>query len=398
LDRPVDAHRKKEKVISRLRNLLWRNERKVRPVFMHPVIFIAASGLLGAILALQDWNTLRQWGYRMNTAVIFEAWIVEFLLWGTLCWLLWWLLEPQIQKAKLVSMLTRVLPLSIATSVVKEMAYVLCFPNLPMNRPHMDYWPRLAFHLNAELISDMVIFWCAFFLFRGIGYYQQFRVQEKTASQLEVELAHAKVLALRMQLNPHFLFNTMNGISSLMRIDIDAADTMLEQLSSLLRITLERGDVQLITLREEMEFVEMYLAMQDQRYAGRVRQTLSIDPELHDALVPAMILQPIVENAFVHGLSKLTTPGELLIESRKTGDHLTLRVLNSGVGLSPDFDSPPDGQGIGLSNIKSRLDLHYGSDTTFSMIELDGKRVEVTVTFPLKYSEIKTEQLARFGA
>ena len=295
-------------------------------------------------------------------------------------------------------MLTRVLPLSIATSVVKEMAYVLCFPNLPMNRPHMAYWPRLAFHLNAELISDMVIFWCAFFLFRGIGYYQQFRVQEKTASQLEVELAHAKVLALRMQLNPHFLFNTMNGISSLMRIDIDAADTMLEQLSSLLRITLERGDVQLITLREEMEFVEMYLAMQDQRYAGRVRQTLSINPELHDALVPAMILQPIVENAFVHGLSKLTTPGELLIESRKTGNHLTLRVLNSGVGLSPDFDSPPDGQGIGLSNIKSRLDLHYGSDTTFSMIELEGKRVEVTVTFPLKYSEIKTEQLARFGA
>jgi two-component system, LytTR family, sensor kinase len=365
---------------------------------MHPVIFIGASGLLGAILALQDWNTLRQWGYRMNTPVIFEAWIVEFLLWGTLCWLLWWLLEPQIQTASALVMITRVLPLSVVTSVIKEMAYVLYFPNLPMNRPHMTYWPRLAFHLNAELISDMVIFWCAFFLFRGIGYYQQFRDQEKAASQLEVELAHAKVLALRMQLNPHFLFNTMNGISCLMRIDVDAADTMLEQLSSLLRMTLERGDVQLITLREEMEFVEMYLAMQDQRYAGRVRQILSIDPELHDALVPAMILQPIVENAFVHGLSKLTSPGELVIESRKAGDHLNLKVMNSGTGLSIEMGTNPDSQGIGLSNVKSRLDLHYGIDADFSIVELDGKRVQVTITLPLRYSYERTEQLARFGA
>jgi two-component system LytT family sensor kinase len=365
---------------------------------MHPVVFIAASGALGAALGLEDWNTLRQWGYRMNGPIIFEAWTVEFLVWGVLCWLLWWALEPYIRKATLRCMFTRVLPLSIATSVVKEMIYVAIFPNLPLNRPHMAYSRRLAFHLNAEMISSLIIFWSVFFLFRGVGYYQQFREKQRAAAQLEVELAQAKVLALRMQLNPHFLFNTMNSISSLMRIDINAADNMLEQLSSLLRITLERGDVQLITLREEIEFVEMYLAMQDQRYAGRVRQTVSIDPELHDALVPAMILQPIVENSFVHGLSKLTGGGELLIETRKVGEQVSLRVLNSGVGLSQVGKESSEGQGIGLANIKSRLELHYGNAAAFSIAEVDGKCVEVTVRFPLQYSSIQTEELTRFGA
>ena len=129
-----------------------------------------------------------------------------------------------------------------------------------------------------------------------------------------------RLAALRMQLNPHFLFNAMNSISSLMRTDVNAADTMLEQLSSLLRITLERGNVQLIPLRDEMEFIEVYLSMQDQRYAGRVRRDISIDSELHDALVPAMILQPIVENAYAHGLSKMEKDGELLIEAHRQSE------------------------------------------------------------------------------
>ncbi len=137
-------------------------------------------------------------------------------------------------------------------------------------------------------MESMVIFWGAFFFFRGFGYYQQFREKETVAARLEAQLANSQIAALRMQLNPHFLFNTMNSISSLMRSDIDAADSMLEQMSSLLRMTLERRDVQLIPLHDEIEFIETYLGMQDRRYAGRVIRTLSVDPELHDALVPAM--------------------------------------------------------------------------------------------------------------
>ena len=129
----------------------------------------------------------------------------------------------------------------------------------------MSYWQRVEWNYRGDLMESMAIFWGAFFFFRGVGYYHQLREKESVAAQLEVQLANAKIAALRMQLNPHFLFNTMNSISSLMRDDPDAADSMLEQLSSLLRMTLERRDVQLIPLHEEIEFAETYLAMQDRR-------------------------------------------------------------------------------------------------------------------------------------
>ncbi len=143
------------------------------------------------------------------------------------------------------------------------------------------------------------------------------------AAQLQSQLVQAQMRALRMQLNPHFLFNTMNGISSLMRSDVPAADLMLEQLSRLLRITLQRGDAQFIPLSDEMEFIEMYLAMQDRRFAGRIHQQMKIDPHVHDAFVPTMILQPIVENAYAHGLSRMSSNGLLTIEASSEGFEVT---------------------------------------------------------------------------
>jgi hypothetical protein len=377
---------------------MHKNGNRNQPVFMNPVLFIGSWTLLGALFALQEWLNIRRWGYRITPAIVFESWCMEFLLWGVITWLIWRFLRTFIQNASTRDLFTRVLPLSIAVSVIEEMVWVLFFPKLPLNRPPMAYWPRLAFHLNAEFIDNMVIFWCAFGLFRGISYYQRFREKENTAAQLAVQLSHAKISALRMQLNPHFLFNVMNSISSLMRTDINAADTMLEQLSSLLRITFERGDVQLITLREEMEFIELYLAMQDQRYAGRVKQRLSVEPELHDALVPAMILQPIVENAYVHGLSRIDRGGELVVDVRKQGDSISASVVNSGVGLRSVSSRPSERLGVGLANIKSRLQLHYGEASSFAIREVDQGHVEALITLPLVFSNHVEREFARYGA
>lgn len=363
--------------------------------------------MLGALFAMQEWMNLRRWGYHIGTALLFiEAWGTEFLIWGFLCWLLWRTLQPFIIKAKIVCLLTRVLPLSIATSVVKEMIWVLLFPNMPLDRPHMMYWTRFEFNWKAQFITNMVTFWCAFFLFRGIGYYQRFREKEHAAVQLETQLANAKLAALRMQLNPHFLFNAMNSISSLMRTDVNAADNMLEQLSSLLRITLERGNVQLIPLRDEMEFIEVYLSMQDQRYAGRVRRNITIDAELHDALVPAMFLQPVVENAYAHGLSRIEKDGELLIEAHRQADNVSFSVINSGLGLGYAAGSPSNGHagassnghGVGLANVRSRLRLHYGHNCSFEMKQIDRTHVKVTIGFPFQLSHESENGITRFGA
>jgi two-component system LytT family sensor kinase len=273
---------------------------------------------------------------------------------------------------------------------------VAVFPQFPLGM-HLSYWHRVVFELDAELIDSLVFFWSIFFLFRGIGYYQLYRETEYAAAQLETQFANAQLRALRMQLNPHFLFNTMNSISSLMQTDIAAADKMLEQLSSLLRITLERGEVQLIPLSDEMEFIEMYLAMQDRRFTGRVLQEVSVEPDLHDALVPAMLLQPVIENAYTHGLSKVDRDGLIVLDIRRRDSTLVISVVNSGLGLNPVHLNGNKRQGVGLANVKDRLRLHYGSYQTFTIEELTHNNVRVTLTLPLQFSECPTEKLTGYG-
>ncbi|SRR6266702_3478599 len=378
--------------------LMQEGSKRPQPVFMHPAVFVGSSVLLGVLFALQEWVGMRVWSYQIGMAILLEAWCMQYLLWGLICWALWRWLGRYIPQVKWPDLITKVLPLSIVASVVEEMLWVLCFPNLPLKHAHMNYWPRLAFHLDAELIDNMVIFWCAFFLFRGVGYYQEIREKDASAAQLKTQLANAQIRALRMQLNPHFLFNTMNSISSLMQIDISAADTMLEQLSSLLRITLERGEVQLIPLSDEMEFIEMYLGMQGCRFAGRVRQEISVEPELHDALVPAMLLQPLIENAYTHGLSKLDKDGLITVNARRADETLVINILNSGLGLRQAVTNGDGRKGVGLANVKDRLRLHYGNDQAFVIEELPHGKVQVTLTLPLHFSERPTGTLTRYGA
>lgn len=380
-----------------LKSISANGDRKY-PLFMHPAIFVGLTLLLGELFALQQWTSMRLWSYHMKISQVMAAWGLEYFLWGSICWLLWRWFGYQIQKASLTAILTRILPLSLFLSVLEEMIWVFFFPNFPIGASHWSYWRRLGFELNGDFFDNLVIFWCAFGLFRGLGYYEQFRQKESIAARLEMQLANAQMSALRMQLNPHFLFNTMNSISSLMRTEVEAADTMLEQLSSLLRITLERGNSQFVLLRDEMDFVEIYLALQEQRYGDRVRQILNIDPGVHDALVPAMILQPIVENAYAHGISKLDRGGILEIRACREGKRLRLSVLNSGVGLATPSLTKTDGHGVGLTNIRSRLQLHYGAHQTFLIHEVDSDRVEVVIEFPLQLSEAPKGQITRFGA
>jgi two-component system, LytTR family, sensor kinase len=364
------------------------------PRFMNPAIFISSTVLVGLLFAFQEWISLRHMGYHMAAPIFFESWGFQFFVWGTLCWVLWRSLGSWIQKAKVTAVLAIFLPLSIAMSLAQQMLFVFIFHNLPLNHPEMSYWQRLSMYVYAELLDNMLIFWCAFVLFRGIGYYQRYREQEQAKAELEGQLANAQLAALRMQLNPHFLFNAMNSISSLMRIDVEAADTMLEQLSCLLRLSLERGESQLVSLREEFEFVELYLGMQGQRYAGRVKQSVYCDPELYDALVPSMLLQPIVENAYVHGIAKIEADSTLSIDMRRDSDRLRICVTNSGIGLKPRSNVR---SGVGLRNIESRLKLHYGKDATFEIAEVDQTHVRVTIVFPLQLLTEEEASLTRFG-
>ena len=366
--------------------------------FMNPLVFLAIASLLAGLFALQEWVEVRQMSRHISFALLLKAWGVQYLLWGAICWLLWRFWGKSFQTITPLRALAALLPLSILLTVLEEMVWVLCFPNLPLWMPHMHYWARLLFQLRADLVDGVVIFWCAFFVFRGVGYYQRFREKEAAAARLEVQLAQAQLCAMRTNLNPHFLFNTLNGISSLMQSDVAAADLMLEQFSNLLRICLERGEAQLISLREEMEFNEMYMALQERRFAGRVSQEIHIQPELYDALVPTMILQPLLENAYQHGLSHISSGGVLKIVARKESECLRLDVLNSGIGLKPNSHRNSNGHRLGLTNIQERLRLHYQDHQTFSISEVSADQVLVSISLPLQIAENQPELLTRYGA
>jgi signal transduction histidine kinase len=352
---------------------------------MHPAVFLAVWIALGGMFALQDYAMASSWDYHVDIAWLSLADIAYFTLWGCLCQVLWWTLRTFIQQATLKYVLFIVVPFSLVVSVLQEAIWVACFPNFPLHARSWTYLHRLHFYLSAELIDNLVIFWVVFGMFRGIGYYQKFREREYAAVRLENELTNAQLRALRMQLNPHFLFNTMNSISSLMRSDVESADQMLEQMSSMLRMTLERGDAQLIPLTEEIEFIQLYLAIQQMRFRGKAHCYVAIDPEVLGALVPTMILQPLVENAYVHGVAKTVGQGFLGVEAQNQNGQLRICVRNSGRGLGGAISSEPDRAHLGLANVKARLELHYGDAQRFTIEEHSDGEVHAILLLPLGF-------------
>ena len=357
--------------------------------------FLGAFLAIGLLFAVQQWLNARIWypKVHMNPALIIGAWEVQYFLWGVFCWALWRWHGEKLRRAGWRYLVFVMGPLSIVLGIGVEMVLVGCFPQLTASRVHLSFWQRLDFSLGEEFLENTAVFWAAYAIIRGMSHYRESRQRERAMSELAVELSEARMIALRMQINPHFLFNTMNAISSLMYSDVQAADRMMEQLSNMLRVSLARGSKQMITLQEEMEFIEMYLTLQDIRSSGRVRQEIEIDPHLHDALVPAMLLQPIVENAYVHGLSKLGDDGLLEISAKPERDMLEICVRNSGEGLAAADQNGTHGAGIGLSNIGSRLRLHFGDRAHLEMHETMPGLVEVKIRFPLTFAPVNDASL-----
>jgi len=193
--------------------------------------------------------------------------------------------------------------------------------------------------------------------------------------------AFAQIDALKMQLQPHFLFNTLNAITVLVRQEKGKdAERMLGHLSDLLRGVLEDVDAQEVSIRRELEYLQLYLAIEQVRFPDRLRVEISVDPAAQEASVPQLILQPIVENAIRHGIGRSSSSGLILISASKINGTLELRVQDDGPGLSPG-DASED-RGIGLSNTRARLQQLYGRDATLEIENCDHAGVVVTMNIP----------------
>lgn len=198
------------------------------------------------------------------------------------------------------------------------------------------------------------------------------------AAALQARLAEARLEALRVQLQPHFLFNTLNSVSSLMYRDLEAADTMIARLSDLLRLTLRGGDEREIPLRRELDLLARYLDIERMRFEERLRVDLDIDPDAETAMVPPFVLQPIVENAVRHAIAARPEGGRLAIAARLDGERLIVSVADDGPGLPEDGGVP----GVGLSNTRARLAELYGGDARLDLDDTPGGGLTVTLTVP----------------
>ena len=215
----------------------------------------------------------------------------------------------------------------------------------------------------------------------ALGYYRESRARAIRAAHLETRLAEARLKTLEAELHPHFLFNTLHAISSLVHTQPDAADRMISRLSDLLRITFSRSDAACIPLHEELEFLQKYLEIEQTRFQDRLAVDYDIDPDTLDAEVPRLILQPLVENAIKHGVAPHTGPGAISIGSRRDGERLCLVVRDNGMGLSGGARARLHG-GVGLSNTRDRLECLYGADHALDFRESNpGLTVEMRLPF-----------------
>ncbi len=203
-------------------------------------------------------------------------------------------------------------------------------------------------------IFQFPIYWSIVAIAHAFIFSQRAREREQVALHLETRLAKSRLQALQMQLNPHFLFNTLNSIASLVHENPKASDEMITSLSEFLRLTLKTSDRSEVPLREEMDFLDHYLAIEQIRFGDRLCVEKRVEPALLGAQVPVLILQPLVENAIKHGIEKKLGPGVVTITAQRNGEALHLQVQDNGRGLQTGSVGKIS-EGVGLSNIRARL-------------------------------------------
>lgn len=239
--------------------------------------------------------------------------------------------------------------------------------------------------LAATFVFNTLIYWALVSLSHALGYYLKYQERTLRAAELEKRLTEARLQALQMQLNPHFLFNTLHAISSLMHQNVEAADRMLARLSDLLRYALESTDSQEVPLRKELDFLTRYLEIEQTRFGERLQVRLEIAPETLDARVPNLILQPLVENAIKHGIEPHARPGLVELRAKASNGALELEVQDNGGGLQ---STQARGFGLGLTNTRARLEQLYGDRHRLELINREQGGLLVRLSIPWRSAKV----------
>jgi signal transduction histidine kinase len=331
--------------------------------------------------------------------------LTQAFLRGGIFWFLWVVSTP------LILWLARTFPIPrkewldgllfhAPAGFIFSFAHLLFYVVISM-RLGRGVWPgsvsALLIEFQPVFLSNFawwsLIYWTSLVASYAFDYYQRFQEGQLKASQLETQLAQSQLQALKMQLHPHFLFNTLHSISALMRDDIEAADQMIARLGEFLRMTLRNSGEQETTLEQELKFLECYLDIEKLRFQDRLTTRIEAEPGAMEARVPNLFLQPIVENAIRHGIAQQTSLGVVAITARRDHGRLHVEVQDNGPGItakgagiegSNDGNSADGASGVGLANTRSRLLRLYGDEHHFGMRNVAEGGLVVTLEIPFQ--------------
>ncbi len=346
-----------------------------------PLLWSLAGWVLCALVfATQSHVAAAARGQQLSWGIAFAAWSVWAGAWALLTPLILRLAARVPFERRTFWRALAVHAAASAAAVLFHLAFYAAAARL-VGAPGFsaDWSATFSRLLATTFLPSLAVYWVLTCAVQFLRLQQAVRERERRHLSLEAQLAEARLLALKSQLQPHFLFNTLNSIAVLIGDDPAAARYMLQQLSGLLRKVLDNDGNREVTLREELDFIVSYLEIERIRFADRLTYHVAAAPDVLQARVPSLVLQPLVENAIRHGVARRARPGHIVISACAEGGMLRLAVTDDGAGIGPDIK-----WGIGLSNTRARLQQMFGASHAFDIGANPGGGTAVSLAFPFQ--------------
>lgn len=346
--------------------------------------------VVGLSFASRTYLSYYQNGTSVSWLDVYPGYMIDFYLWGVTTPFMFWLsrripverghLASRITLHLIIALCLNFIVLTVASPLLWYFSYVnkTIFPTLTA---------LFSFSVSSHVMlhQGLIVYCGTLIAGHAFEYYRQLQAGRTRTAELASQLAQAQLAALKMQIHPHFLFNTLNSIAALLHKDVELADKMIARLSDFLRLTLKSSETSVVTLEQELGFLETYLAIEKIRFQDKLLIEMKIAPDALDAQVPNLILQPLIENAVRHGVARQTSVGRLQIQARRDADRLLIKIEDNGPGLNGNGNRRRrSGSGVGIANTRARLGQFYDDDFSFEIADRkhhDGTVVNLNVPF-----------------
>jgi len=363
------------------------------------LLLLAAWSVPGLVSAGQTYFLLQREGNPLGFVLALTVQLPLWWFWAIVTPVIAWLLRRwPLERGRLGRALGVHLPAALAVAVGHSAFIAFVTRSLIPPRAGEPVQPYLVWfkgYLRYQFQFELLTYLLVLLGLLALTWYRKLRERELTASRLQAQLSEAELRALKMQLHPHFLFNTLHAISVLIRENPTSAQRTVTLLGDLLRSALATAGIQVVTLREELTFLRRYLEIEEIRFQDRLTVRFEIDPSVEDLLVPNLILQPLVENAVRHAVEPRPDAGTVVVRARGEGGILELAVLDDGPGTGEV--TTPHGNGIGLSTTRARLEGLYGPAGELRLEPRPQGGLAVLVRFPMQTARDREAEARKAG-